>query len=218
MKRKLYLGIVFLLLFIIWTITLLFVDRKEIGPNNGAIGYATMNDWFHNLTGVNWLLYNLTDFGGIPPIILGIVFGVLGLIQWIKRKSIKRVDRELIILGIFYIVVFAVYLLFEIMVINRRPVLINEYLEASYPSSTTFLSITFMLSMVYPIKKYVTNNCLKRILIILAYLYMGFLIIGRAMSGVHWLSDIIGSMFIGFGLIWIYEYIMEINENKMIIK
>ena len=101
---------------------------------------------------------------------------------------------------------FLLYLLFEFIVVNKRPVLIDGYLEVSYPSSTTFLSITFMLSAIIPVKKYITNSNVQVILIVAVYSYMLFLLIGRLLSGVHWFTDVIGSMFIGIGLLNIYEY------------
>ena len=161
MKKKLFSGVVFVSLFVVWTMILLVVDRQRIGPNNSVVGLATINKWFHELTKVNWDLYNITDWGAIIPISLCGLFGVLGLIQWFKRKKVSKVDRELIALGAFYFVVFILYLLFEFIVVNKRPVLIDGYLEVSYPSSTTFLSITFMLSAINPIKKYLTNNSIS---------------------------------------------------------
>ena len=205
-RKKLFLGIGFISLFILWTIILLFVDRQAIGPNYSVVGFATINKWFHELTGVNWDLYNITDWGAIIPISLCGLFGILGLIQWFKRKKVSKVDRELIILGVFYFVVFLLYLLFEFIVVNKRPVLIDGYLEVSYPSSTTFLSITFMLSAIIPIRKYLANSRAKAILIVAVYAYMLFLLIGRLLSGVHWFTDVIGSIFIGIGLLNIYEY------------
>ena len=214
MKKYLFLSIGFIVLYVVFTITLLFIDRQQAGPNAGIVGYASINAWFHNLTGVNMLLYDITDYGGIPPIIMGIVFGVLGLVEWIKRRSIRKVDNVLLILGAFYIVVFLVYILFEFMVINRRPILINGFHEVSYPSSTTFLSITFMLSAIIPIKKYTKKKSLKNVLIAFVYAYMLFLVIGRLISGVHWLTDIIGSIIIGLGLVFLYNFFIKLIISK----
>lgn len=216
MKKKLIFGITLLGVFIIWTIGLLIIDRQAIGPNNSVVGYSTMNKWFFNLTGVNWILYNITDWGGIPPIFLGITFAVIGIIQLIKRKNILKVDIEILILGIFYIIVFLIYIIFDFVVINRRPVLINGYSEASYPSSTTFLSITFMLSTITMIKKYILNKKIELTLILVAYLYMLFLVIGRMLSGVHWLSDILGSVFIGVSLVMFFEFAINYSEARII--
>lgn len=162
---------------------------------------------------MSWVLYNITDWGGIPPIVLGLTFAIVGLVQLIKRKSLLKVDKEIIVLGALYIIVIVIYLLFEFIVINRRPVLVNDILEASYPSTTTFVSITFLASAFYPIKKYIRNNKLKTMLIVFVWVYMLFLIIGRNISGVHWLTDIIGSILLGTGLVFGYESLLE-NKSR----
>ena len=69
----------------------------------------------------------------------------MGLGQWIRRKSLRKVDFTILALGIFYIATAAAFLFFENHVINYRPLLIGGNLEASYPSSTTLLAICVML-------------------------------------------------------------------------
>ena len=101
--------------------------------NGSRVGFAAINGAFHALTGVHWALYTLTDWLGLVPIGIALGFAVLGLVQLIRRKSLLKVDRDILILGGFYIVVLAAYLLFETVVINFRPVLIDGKLEASYP-------------------------------------------------------------------------------------
>ena len=71
-------------------------------------------------------------------------FGMLGLLQWIRRKSIAKVDRDILLLGGYYILVILDYLIFEMIPINYRPILINGVMEASYPSSTTLLVLSVM--------------------------------------------------------------------------
>ena len=141
LKQKNFIGsTVFLLLFILWTLAVSVIDVKTIGPLESAVGFATINKLVHNLTGVNFILYNITDWLGLVPLAVCFGFGVLGFMQLIKRKIIFKVDYDILVLGVFYIIVIAVYLLFEVVVINYRPVLINGVLEASYPSSTTMLT------------------------------------------------------------------------------
>ena len=135
MKKKYFISAFALfLLFTLWTIALTFIDVQPIGPRNSSVGFAAMNAWFHNLTGVHMLLYTITDWAGLVPVFFGFSFAVFGLVQWIKRRNILKVDSDILLLGCFYIVVLAVYLLFENLAINYRPILINGYLEASYPS------------------------------------------------------------------------------------
>ena len=112
-KRILFISIFFLISFLLWTILVKYVDVKPIGPNNSSVGLATINGTIHNLTGVNMSLYIITDWLGLVPIFFCIGFAILGLIQWIKRKSIFKVDYNILILGVYYVVVFALYILFE---------------------------------------------------------------------------------------------------------
>ena len=130
--------------FVLWTGAICFVDVRMIGPQGSSVGFAGINGFVHTLTGVHVGLYNITDWLGLVPIFVCLGFAILGLAQWIKRKSIRKVDRSILILGGFYIVTLAAYLFFESYVINYRPVLIGGYLEASYPSSTTLLVLCVM--------------------------------------------------------------------------
>ena len=134
-----YTAISFLVAFVLWTVLVRIVDVKVIGPNGSKVGFATINGFFHKLTGVHLWLYVITDWLGLVPIAVMLVFAGVGLFQWIKRKSLFKVARSILLLGVFYIVVFLAYILFEFLVINYRPILINGVLEASYPSSTTML-------------------------------------------------------------------------------
>ena len=138
-KKMLALGASLVAAFALWTVLVRFVDVRAIGPEGSSVGFAALNGFVHELTGVNWLLYTVTDWLGLVPIAAALGFAILGLVQLIKRKSLWKVDRSILALGVFYIVVIAAYVFFEMVVINYRPTLIEGYLEASYPSSTTML-------------------------------------------------------------------------------
>ena len=199
-----WLGIVCLLLFALWTHLLSFVDVQAIGPRDSYVGFATINQWFHDLTGVHMLLYTITDWAGLVPVVIGFGFAILGLVQWIKRKHILKVDRSILALGVFYIVVLAVYLFFEQHVVNRRPVLINGYLEASYPSSTTLLVMCVMPTAIIQFKNRIQNKMFSHILVGLIAVFTALVVLGRLLSGVHWLTDIIGAVLLSTGLISLY--------------
>ncbi|MER2182702.1 MAG: phosphoesterase PA-phosphatase, partial [Clostridia bacterium] len=141
-KKRLQTGIGLLLLFVLWTILIQCMDVQAVGPKGSKVGFASWNIRFHSLTGVNWTLYTVTDWLGLVPIFICGCFGILGLCQWIRRKRFFRVDADILLLGAYYLLVIAGYLLFEMVPINYRPVLIDGYLEASYPSSALrFLSV-----------------------------------------------------------------------------
>ena len=209
-NRKLFfIGVSFLLSFILWTILVKFVDVKSVGPNESAVGFATLNTFFHKFTGTNLTLYNITDWFGLVPIALCLGFAILGLTQWIKRKDILKVDFSILILGIFYIVVIAVYILFEYLVINYRPILINGYLEASYPSSTTLLVMCVMPTAIMQLNSRIKNRIINYCITTVILVFTLFMVIGRLISGVHWLSDIIGGGLFSTGIVILYYWLCE---------
>lgn len=213
-NKILYTAIIFLSLFIVWTVLLKFVDLKPIGPDNSTVGLATINGNFHSLTGVNMALYTITDWLGLIPIFMCLIFGVIGLFEWIKRKSFLKVDFEILTLGGFYILVIILFLLFEKVVINYRPVLINGYLEASYPSSTTLLTMCVMPTAIMQFKRLIKNKIFSNILTFLIASFTAFMVISRLVSGVHWLSDIIGGALLSIGLVALYYSLLLFHTFK----
>lgn len=207
-KNKLFLGIGLIIAFVIWTLLVKTVDVSPIGPRTSSVGFATVNGFVHSLTGVNMSLYTVTDWLGLVPIGVAFCFAVFGLVQWIKRKHILKVDFSILALGAFYLVVIAVYILFEFVVVNYRPVLINGYLEVSYPSSTTMLVLCVMPSAMMELSLRIKNNILKRSVNLLFSLFTAFMVIGRLVSGVHWISDIIGGGLFSAGVVAIYNAVL----------
>ncbi len=204
-SKKLFLSAAGLLAaFALWTIAVTSIDVQPIGPEGSIVGFATMNSLVHSLTGVHWTLYTITDWLGLVPIAVCFGFGVLGLVQWIQRKKITKVDRNILALGGFYIVVMAAYVLFEYVVINRRPVLIDGFLEASYPSSTTMLVLCVMPTAMLQLRDRIKSKIANRVVLSLITVFMVFMVISRLLSGVHWLSDIIGGILLSAGLVLSY--------------
>ena len=209
-KRLFWVGTSLLIAFVLWTMLVRFVDVWAIGPQKSNVGFATLNEYVHNLTGVNMSLYVITDWLGLVPIGFAFGFAVLGLVQWIKRKSILKVDRSILTLGGFYIVVMAVYILFEIVVINYRPVLINGYLEASYPSSTTMLVMCVMPTAMIQLRPRIKNDVFRRYVMLVIAAFIAFTVIGRLVSGVHWITDIIGGALLSTAIVLMYYAISNI--------
>lgn len=212
MKRKEFFASVGLFAaFVLWTLLVCFVDVRKIGPQQTTVGFGALNQLAHSHIGVNMLLYEITDWLGLVPVAIALGFAILGLIQLIMRKSLLKVDFDILALGVFYIVVISVYLFFEAVVINYRPVLIDGYLEASYPSSTTTLVLCVMITAVMQINARVKNRVFKRTFCTLIILFIGFMVVGRLLSGVHWLSDIIGGALLSASLVTLYHSLARIN-------
>ena len=154
-------------------------------------------------------LYTVTDWLGLVPICLIMGFGVLGLCEWIKRKNLFKVDYNILVLGGFYIVVMAIYIFFEMFVVNYRPILINGYLEASYPSSTTMLVMCVMPTAIMQFNTRIKNSIFRRCVAFIITAFIVFMVIGRLVSGVHWFSDIVGGAMLSSGLVMIYDSIVN---------
>ena len=209
-RKNLIISVSLLTAFVLWTVAICFVDVQAIGPGGSSVGFASLNRFFHNFTGVHFGLYNLTDWLGLVPIGVAFFFAILGLAQWIKRKKLAKVDRSLLVLGGFYIAVMALYILFEMVVINYRPVLIGGYLEASYPSSTTLLVMCVMPTAMMQFNARIKNKLFRRCALLIIALFIVFMVIGRLVSGVHWLTDIIGGALISAGLVMAYAGVYDI--------
>ena len=213
-KKRLVLGSSLALSFVLWTVLLRFVDVQSIGPEGSSVGFATLNGFIHELTGVNWLLYTITDWLGLVPIAVALGFAILGLVQLIGRKSLWKVDHSIIALGVFYIVVMAAYVFFEIVVINYRPTLIDGYLEASYPSSTTMLVMCVMPTAAMQLNARIKNTVFRRCAVITIIAFTAFMVIGRLVSGVHWVTDIIGGALLSTAIVLMYYSIGNITAKN----
>ena len=211
-KKMFFMGAGLIAVFVLWTVLVSVVDFRAIGPNGSSVGFATLNGYVHDLTGVNMFLYTITDWLGLVPIGVAFGFAVLGLVQWVGRKSLFKVDRSILALGGFYIIVLAMYIFFEIVVINYRPVLIDGYLEASYPSSTTMLVMCVMPTAMMQLHARIKSDVFRRCVLISIAAFTAFMVIGRLASGVHWLTDIIGGALVSAGLVITYASVSDIHK------
>ena len=213
-KRNFIVSIIFLLAFILWTVSITVIDVQNIGPQNSAVGFATLNGAFHKLTGVHMSIYDITDVMGI--LTFGIVgaFGVLGLIQMFKRKSLLKVDYDILVLGCFYVVVLAAFVFFEIFEVNYRPILIEGVLETSYPSSTTMLAMCVFPTAIMQLSNRIANNKWRLFAVSLLGAITVFMVFGRLFSGVHWLTDIIGGAILSAALVMLYYSFVNLKIKK----
>ena len=199
--------------FVLWTVVVCTVDVQPIGPQGTEVGLATINRWFHDLTGVHLTLYTLTDRLSLIPFGLMVGFALLGLTQWIGRRSLKQVDGSLFVLGGFYLAVMAVYGFFECVVVNYRPILIEGEMEASYPSSTTMLVLCVMPTAVLQLRERMGNRTPRKWICVGLTAFTAFMVFGRLLSGVHWLTDIIGGGLISAALVMAYLGVLPKNPK-----
>lgn len=213
-KHKLLLGAAFIAAFGVWTGLVQMVDVQPIGQKGTSVGFASFNRWFHRLTGVHWMLYTVTDWLGLVPVFVCILFAGVGLIQLIRRRSLFNVDRDILLLGGYYILVISGYLFFEMVPINYRPVLVEGVQEASYPSSTTLLVLSVMPTLWFQAERRLNSPEKKRWVKAFAVIFSVGMVVGRTLSGVHWFTDIVGAALLSAGLFELYEGAVLSGEKE----
>lgn len=215
LNKSLVVGIILFVCFIVYTILVKFIDVSNIGPLGSAVGFSSLNDKVFSNIGESKLWYDISEILGILSLMIAGVFVIVGIVELIKRKKLKLVDNHILTLGAFYVVVAICYALFEIIVINKRPVLVDGILEASYPSSHTMLAVCIFGSAIIEFHKFFSQK--KKLLIILdsiCVIFMIMLIVSRLLSGMHWFTDILGGIIISLSLIFGYNGILKLFENS----
>ena len=202
-KPYLKTSLILFALFIVYTAIVLFVDVRPIGPEGSSVGLATFNELFRIDYREN--LLKISDLLGYAALGVVICFALVGVIQLIQRKDLLKVDYQLLLLGAFYIVVLILYFAFSKIPVNYRPVILEDGLEPSYPSSHAMLSIC-VLATAIPMLQYLLKRqfVLRTVLSLLSLIVMAALILCRTLSGVHWMTDIIGSLLLSAALVSLY--------------
>jgi len=211
-KGKFLMAGLFLILFAVLILLVKKVNVAAIGPEGTSIGLSDMNKSFHEMTGENHTLYKISEYLGYAALALVGVFGLVGLVQLIRRRSLLKVDHEILALGGLYVVVLGLYFVFEKIVINYRPVIMegDAHVEASFPSSHTMLAIVVLGSTLMVISKYVKNDGLRVGLEMLCIISIVLLVLGRLLCGVHWLTDIIGGVLISGALLFAFAGVKDL--------
>ncbi len=207
-KRELPSGIALLAAFVVLTVMIRHIDVRKAGPNTTEIGFAAFNVWFHRLTGVHMMMFTITDWLGLVPAAVCICFGILGLVQWVQRRRLLMVDTDILLSGAYYLLVILCYLLFEMVPVNYRPVLIEGRMEASYPSSTTLLVLSVMPTLKLMVDRRIGGVMPRKAVTVFVIVFSSCMTVGRLVSGVHWATDIAGSVLISSGLFLIYRYLV----------
>ncbi len=206
-KKSLYwLSGVSGLLFLLLLALVRTVDVAAIGPEGTSVGLSALNGAVHEATGVSMFWYKLTGVIGYGSIALALCFAVMGLAQFLRRKSLRRVDRPVLALGGLYAAVLALYVFFEHVIVNYRPVLMpdGDGPEASFPSSHTLLACVVLGSAILLLRRYVRDRRRRAVLSAIFAALIALTVVGRLLSGVHWFTDIAASVLLSASLLGLY--------------
>ena len=157
-------AVILTALAMIFTLLVKIVDVQAIGPNGSEVGFAAVNGAVANALGVKLFWYDVSETLGYLAILTCLFFAALGVYQLIKEKSLKKVDKRILALGALYAVTVVLYVLFDKVAVNYRPVLENGVLEPSYPSSHTVLSLVAFGSAFLLVRKYFIEEKPRRII------------------------------------------------------
>lgn len=221
--KNFILPAVLFVVFIIFTVLVKTVDVGE-GRLGTELGFATFNKAVEKVIPFNNGWYMLSEILGYAAIGVCLGFACFGLYEMVKYGIIKKqgifkaVDKEIWILAGFYVVVIGFYVLFEVLEINYRPVVFDEGLEASYPSSHTMLAVCVFCSAFMMFEKFLKETKIFKAVgqgfcVILASLT----VVGRFFSGVHWATDIIGGLLISAALVTLFGAVIKpfLQETKV---
>lgn len=201
--------------FIVFTCFVSFYDVSSSGVNGTNIGFSTLNTSFHEFTGVNMPLYDLTNVIGVGIFVLMAFFAFLTVMQSIVRRSVKEADTNLLLVCLFYVLLLIVYFVFEKIVINYRPILMDGQQEASYPSSHTMLALCVLITAIIQFNRLFRGGLPKYIAGIILIALAALMVICRMWSGVHWFTDIIGGGIISISLIFFYcGFLSKFEDSK----
>ena len=212
--KKIVPGIVLMLIFVIFTILVKTVDVQPIGPFGSSVGFASLNSFFAEKFPFNESWYNFTQLLGYCAIGVCVLFGCVGFVQLVTRKSLLKVDGRIVSLGVYYIDVIMFYVLFNLFPINYRPVLEDGVLEASYPSSHTVLLVCVMLTAILQIGWLIKSRNLKIALDIVCLAAALVMLVGRVISGVHWFTDILGGIILSASLVSMYCGVFSVISKR----
>ncbi|MBE6811191.1 MAG: phosphatase PAP2 family protein [Ruminococcaceae bacterium] len=217
-KQLFLFAFLFLAVFIIFTVSVMFVDVSAIGPLNSLVGLSSLNDYVYKTIGSNDFWYNVSEILGYFSFAVMFGFAIFGLYQLITRKSFKKIDKDIYLLAAFYAVMIVVYLIFEVFVVNFRPILVDGELEASYPSSHTMLVCCIMSSAFIQFNNRLNNQKTRITGKTICISVIVLTVLARLFSGVHWFTDIIGGVLISLTLVAFYvafnNIILYKSEDK----
>lgn len=200
--------------FILFTALCKTVDLQTIGPESSVVGFASINGFFRDLIGTHTFFYVLSEFGGILAIFTALLFAGIGGYQLYQNKDIRKVDKNILLMGCMYVLILVLYILFDKIPVNYRPVIMDEGLEPSYPSTHTLLAGGIFGCALVELRYFPRIRQDIKLKIRLGLIIaMVLTILFRWLSGVHWFTDILGGILLSFAVAELYYTLLRYTDK-----
>lgn len=208
-KTSFTMSLILLAVSVIFTLLVAFVGKAPVGPENSEVDFAALNAALHDQFGYNTVFYGISSVLGYLTILTALINCVSFLVNLVKKKDLRMVRADLTATLGIYILLAVLYLVFEFVVINYRPVILEEGLEASFPSTHSMLAIAVMFSAAQQVRTGMKESGIRNILILLCVLTGVLTPVTRFFSGVHWFTDILGGVMYGLFLTSLFAPLRE---------
>ena len=203
---------------VIMVIALKYESGVPIG-DLGVINLHALNNAFRGLFeyeragGYFRSLYIFTEILGAVSILACVFWTGLGIKDLIKYRDINDVDKSIFATWLLYVLALIVWKVVLKIAVNYAPVSVNlkSGLVVSFPCGNTFLIIISMCSSIYLIGYFLEEK--KNLVLTLRVICVAVLVLGivfRTVSGVNYLTDILGAIGFAVPLVVLYSFVCDV--------
>ena len=202
---------------VIMVIALKFESGVPIG-DLGSINLRALNNGFRGLFGYEQggyfrSLYLITEGLGVVSILACLFWTGMGIKDLIKYRDINDVDKSIFATWLLYVLALIVWRVTLKISVSYAPVSVHpkSALVVSFPCGNTFLIIISMCSSIYLIGYFLEEK--KKLVLALRVACIAILALGiifRTVSGVNWLTDILGAIGFAVPAVVLYSFICEV--------
>lgn len=154
---------------------------------------------------MNW--DKATDIILYTAILLVAILGVMGLYQWITRRSFMKIDKPLLALIAPLALIVITYFVFDkFLILNTRP---DGSGEPSFPSTHIMIVSTVFFCTAILLPYYVKNKPIQIFLDLAMLAFIVLVSVGRVLAHKHWTSDVIAGLIFAALFTGIYYFTVK---------
>ena len=216
LKNKLIFASSTVILLVTLIIALLYID---VGYVNGNVGLFVINNFFATYKiNSSWDIFT-TVILDITFVFIFTLVGI-GIFQAIKRRSILKIDRNVVVTEILVVLMLLFSLFFSnVIFINNSPVLQNGVEVSSFPSNHIVIVTFVFLTLATLVKDYFEIVKIGKINIIckfvsfgIAIIMIALMVVGKTLSGRIWFTDAISGLLLG---LFFYSLFLLFKEKSI---